>query len=64
MLIAGGFIHTDPIRPIVAKLPYALQEKWTSRVSSYIEHYRVAYQPFVEFVSFIRQISKTKNHLG
>jgi hypothetical protein len=42
----------------------AVSEKWTSRASSYIERYGVAYPPFVEFVSFIRQISKTKNHPG
>ena len=63
-ILLGYFDSSSGIRPIVAKLPYALQEKWTSRASSYIERYRVAYPPFVEFVSFIRQISKTKNHPG
>jgi hypothetical protein len=48
----------------VAKLPYALQEKWTSRASNYFERYRVVYPPLVEFGSFFRQISKTKNHPG
>jgi hypothetical protein len=62
--LLGYFDSSSGIRPIVAKLPYALQEKWTSRASSYIERYGVAYPPFVEFVSFIRQISKTKNHPG
>ena len=62
--LLGYFDSSSGIRSIVAKLPYALQEKWTSRASSYIERYGVAYPPFVEFVSFIRQISKTKNHPG
>ena len=62
--LLGYFDSSSGIRPIVAKLPYALQEKWSSRASSYTERYGVAYPPFVEFVSFIRQISKTKNHPG
>ena len=62
--LLGYFDSSSEIRPIVAKLQYALQEKWTSRTSSSIERYCVAYPPFVEFVSFIRQIIKTKNHPG
>jgi hypothetical protein len=33
-ILLGYFDSSSGIRPIVAKLPYTLQEKWTSRASS------------------------------
>ncbi|CAC5421662.1 unnamed protein product [Mytilus coruscus] len=39
------------INPIVAKLPYFLQEKWTTHASSYKKSHKIAFPPFSLFSS-------------
>lgn len=49
------------VRPIVSKLPYNVQEKWTSEALRYKRAYNVSFPPFTFFANFIRQISSAKN---
>ncbi|XP_033979973.1 uncharacterized protein LOC117477426 [Trematomus bernacchii] len=49
------------VREIVEKLPYNLQERWTSIGSKYKEDYRVAFPPFSVFAKFVQQQAKIKN---
>ena len=46
--------------PIVAKLPYQLQERWTNRAVEYKKRHDVSYPPFPVFANFIREMSKIK----
>lgn len=48
------------IRPIISKLPYGLQEKWTSRAMKYKKEHDAVFPPFEVFVDFIKDISKVK----
>ncbi|MES9969565.1 MAG: hypothetical protein ABW092_05990, partial [Candidatus Thiodiazotropha sp.] len=58
------FDSSSGVAPIVAKLPYQLQEKWTNRAVAYKKSNNVSYPPFPVFSSFIREMSKIKNDLG
>ena len=49
------------ISPIVSKLPYALQEKWTSRAFQFKRRFGVSYPPFPVFVAFIQEMSSMRN---
>lgn len=49
------------ILPIIRKLPYALQEKWTSRAVRYKRENRVTFPPFDELVAFMQEMSRIKN---
>jgi len=49
------------VLPIVHKLPYGIQEKWTSRAARYKEDYDVVFPPFSFFVHFVKEMSKTRN---
>lgn len=50
--------------PIVKKLPYSLQEKWTSRAVRYKKDREVTFPPFCEFLAFIQEMSQIKNDPG
>lgn len=52
------------IRPIISKLPYSLQEKWTNRAVKYKKEHDAVFPPFEVFVDFIKDISKVKNDPG
>ena len=52
------------INPVVGKLPYNLQEKWTSHAFRYKMTNNVTFPPFTCLVEFIRDISKIKNDPG
>ncbi|XP_055995796.1 uncharacterized protein LOC130046821 [Ostrea edulis] len=52
------------IRPIISKLPYGLQEKWTNRAVKYKKEHCAIFPPFSVFVDFIKDISKVKNEPG
>ncbi|XP_068209384.1 uncharacterized protein [Palaemon carinicauda] len=58
------FDSSSGIKPIVSKLPYGLQEKWVMRASRYKSQHDVAFPPFKEFTSFIREMSRIKNDPG
>ncbi|XP_075436064.1 uncharacterized protein LOC142472776 [Ascaphus truei] len=49
------------LRPILEKLPYNLQERWTSQGSKYKREKQVAFPPFSFFLSFLREAARTKN---
>ncbi|MES9882937.1 MAG: hypothetical protein ABW185_18875 [Sedimenticola sp.] len=49
------------VKPIVCKLPYQLQEKWTGKAVEYKRRNGVTYPPFSVFCEFIRDMSKVKN---
>lgn len=50
--------------PIVNKLPYNIQEKWTTRAAGYKKFHNVPFPPFSVFVDFIREMSKIRNDPG
>lgn len=49
------------IHPILEKLPYHLQDKWTSYGSRYKEEYQAAFPPFAVFSKFIHDEAKARN---
>ena len=49
------------INPIVAKLPYSIQEKWTNRAMKFKNVHGDLFPPFHIFVDFIKDMSKLKN---
>jgi hypothetical protein len=55
------FDSSTGIIPIVNKLPYALQEKWTNRAATYKRQYGVPFPPLTFFVDFIRDMSEMEN---
>ena len=62
--LLGYFDSSSGIRPIVGKLPYGLQEKWTTRASTYKSRHDVPFPPFTEFSKFIREMSIVRNDPG
>ncbi|XP_062610035.1 uncharacterized protein LOC134271839 [Saccostrea cucullata] len=55
------FDTSTGIIPIVNKLPYALQEKWTNRAATYKKQYGVPFPPLTFFIDFVRDMSQMKN---
>ncbi|XP_048249047.1 uncharacterized protein LOC125378158 [Haliotis rufescens] len=55
------FDSSAGVIPIVNKLPYGLQERWTSHATRYKRTNKVPFPPFSIFVDFVRDISKEKN---
>ncbi|XP_065942625.1 uncharacterized protein [Magallana gigas] len=49
------------MRPIVAKLPINLQEKWTTRATNYNLQNGVTYLPFTYLVQFVTEMSRIRN---
>ncbi|XP_074662167.1 uncharacterized protein LOC141914773 [Tubulanus polymorphus] len=58
------FDSSSGIKPIVAKLPYGLQERWTTRAVRYNSQNSTSFPPFTEFSAFIREMSRIKNNPG
>ena len=58
------FDSSAGVKPVVAKLPYGLQEKWTTRAARYKTQHDVAFPPFTEFCAFIEEMSQIKNDPG
>ncbi|XP_014677161.1 PREDICTED: uncharacterized protein LOC106817025 [Priapulus caudatus] len=56
------FDSSSGVTPIVNKLPYNLQEKWTSSATRYMDRYHVVYPPFSHFSAFLREQSKIRNN--
>ena len=52
------------ISPVVSKLPYNLQEKWTTRASNFNKVHSVTYPRFWVFAEFIREQAKIRNDPG
>lgn len=55
------FDSSSGIRPIVNKLPYGLQERWTTQASKYKNKHCVSFPPFTFFVNFVREMCSVKN---
>ncbi|XP_052073800.1 uncharacterized protein LOC127711732 [Mytilus californianus] len=55
------FDSSSGVLPIVDKLPYNIQEKWTTRASQYKLKNNVPFPPFSYFVQFIREVCAVKN---
>lgn len=49
------------VRPVVEKLPFNLQERWTTVGTKYKETHGVSFPPFSVFVQFIQQQAKMRN---
>ncbi|XP_028996228.1 uncharacterized protein LOC114849211 isoform X1 [Betta splendens] len=49
------------VRPIVEKLPFNLQERWTAVGTQYKETHHVPFPPFSVFTHFVQQQAKMKN---
>lgn len=58
------FDSSSGINPIVNKLPFNIQEKWTMRASNYKTKKSVPYPPFSYFVEFLQEMSKIRNDPG
>ncbi|KAK2844932.1 hypothetical protein Q5P01_011591 [Channa striata] len=59
-----GLSYLDTARgvnPIVEKLPFHLQEKWTMAGSRYKEEHNVSFPPFSVFVEFVMTQAKARN---
>ena len=59
--VLAYYNSSSGVTPIVNKLPYGIQEKWTNHASSYKRTHSVPYPPFHIFVKFIDGISKIRN---
>ena len=55
------FDSSSGVTPVINKLPPGMQEKWVFRAAKYKKDKCVPYPPFTFFVSFIRELSETKN---
>ncbi|XP_055012739.1 uncharacterized protein LOC129409873 [Boleophthalmus pectinirostris] len=49
------------VKQIVEKLPFSLQERWTTVGTQYKETRKVSFPPFSVFVQFVQQQAKMKN---
>jgi hypothetical protein len=49
------------VKPVVEKLPYSLQEKWTTRAARYKTQHKTSFPPFSFFVDFVAEMSRVKN---
>jgi len=58
------FNTSSGVLPIASKLPYHIQGKWTVRATRYKKSKGMAFPPFSEFVSFIREMSTMLNDPG
>ena len=55
------FDTSSDVSPIVSKLPFSIQEKWTNKAMMYKETNRVSFPPFSFFSKFVRDIAKMRN---
>ena len=55
------FDSSSGVIPIVNKLPYSLQDKWTNRAWRYKQDHKVPFPPFRVFAEFLREASRVRN---
>ncbi|KAK3092639.1 hypothetical protein FSP39_005230 [Pinctada imbricata] len=55
------FDSSTGVIPIVRKLPFSLQGKWTNRAAKYKKENMVSFPPFSFFVEFVKDMSKIVN---
>lgn len=58
------FDSSSGIIPIINKLPYNLQDKWTTQASNYKKKNNVSYPPFTFLVQFLQEMSRIRNDPG
>ena len=63
-VLLAHFDSSAGIFPIANKLPYSIQEKWTTRASGYKTRLDVPYPPFPYFVQFVQEMSRIRNDPG
>lgn len=63
-LLFAYYDSSTGINPIVRKLPYSIQEKWTNEANRYKEANKVTFPPFSLFVSFIQRTARIRNDPG
>jgi hypothetical protein len=56
------FDSSTGVIPIVNKLPYGLQERWTGAAVKYMKVNKVPYPPFTFFAEFVREQNRIKNN--
>lgn len=55
------FDSSAGILPVLNKLPYSIQGKWTNHAVNYMKKQNVTFPPFSVFVEFMREISRVPN---
>ena len=55
------FDSSSGVNPIVSKLPYSIQEKWTRHASDFKESHFLTFPPFNIFCKFLRDTARMKN---
>jgi hypothetical protein len=60
--LLGHYESSTGVSPIVSKLPFNLQERWTSSAVRYIKAHDVTYPPFGHFAEFLREQIRTRNN--
>ena len=60
----GYFDASLGVNRFVSKLPYSIQEKWTTSANNYKVNNNVVYPPFSHFVTFLQNIAKVRNDPG
>ena len=55
------FDSSSGVNPIVSKLPYSIQEKWTRHASNFKESHFLTFPPFHVFCKFLRDTARMKN---
>lgn len=60
--VLGYYNSSTGVKPIVQKLPYHLQNRWTQRASRYMKEHGVLYPPFTFFCQFIQEVSSMLNN--
>ncbi|XP_052762111.1 uncharacterized protein LOC128204746 [Mya arenaria] len=60
--VLAYFDSSTGVNPIVQKLPYHIQSKWTHRAIKYMKRNDVVYPPFSEFAMFVCDMSSMLNN--
>nr|XP_034334815.1 uncharacterized protein LOC117691978 [Crassostrea gigas] len=55
------FDSSSGVNPIVSKLPYQIQEKWTRHANRFKESHYMTFPPFHIFCKFLRDTARMKN---
>ena len=63
-MMLSYFDSSVGISPIVSKLPFNLQEKWTTRANNFKKDHNVTYPRFWVFTEFVHDQAKIRNDPG
>lgn len=62
--IYADFDSSFGVNRFVTRLPYNIQEKWTTSDKAFVSKNNKAYPPFIFFVPFLQNITKVRNDPG